>query len=395
MNVFVTDGNSRAALAITRSLGRKGHRVIVGAKRDTSLASCSKYCTDSASYPDPAHDSEAFIHRLQELVEKYSIDLLVPVTDICVLPVSTHRNDFGTTVRIPLPPDESLRIAADKNQLLEIARTLDVAVPESHTVNSPDDIIRSLHRLDYPLVIKPGRSRVPDASGWISTSVDYADSPGELEEKLCKMPAAVYPIILQERIVGPGIGLFYCYHEGEKIASFAHRRLREKPPSGGVSVLRESVDIDPVADSYSDKLLEHLHWNGVAMVEFKRDLRDGQPKLMEINGRFWGSLQLAIDAGIDFPAILADSASGNLPVGEQNITYTSGVRSRWLFGDIDLMLMYLLKSTSQLNLPPGAPSRWTSLQQIFNPFGRNQRYEVLRISDIKPWLYEMTQWFKH
>ncbi|VAW73225.1 ATP-grasp enzyme-like protein [hydrothermal vent metagenome] len=395
MNVFVTDGNSRAALAITRSLGRKGHHVIVGCKRSTSLSSCSRYCADSVSYPDPACDSEAFIQHLKILVEEYSIDLLVPVTDVCVLPVSKHREQFSSRLRIPLPPDESLRIAADKNRLIEIATTLGVSVPKSFIVDNPENIIRSLYKLDYPLVIKPSRSRVPDKNGWISTSVDYAETPGELEEKLCKMPTPVFPIILQERIVGPGIGLFYCYHEGKKIASFAHQRLREKPPSGGVSVLRESVDIDPVADGYSQILLENLNWHGVAMVEFKRDLRDGQPKLMEINGRFWGSLQLAVDSGVDFPAILAMPTSDQPDTKNTNNTYEVGIRSRWLWGDIDLLLMYLFKSSRQLNLPPGAPSRWKSLRKILNPFGHNLHYEVLRFSDLKPWLHETMQWFRN
>ena len=104
-------------------------------------------------------------------------------------------------------------------------------------------------------------------------------------------------MLLQERLVGPGVGVFACYHDGRPVALFSHRRLRERPPWGGVSVLCESAEVDPVAGEHATRLLDGIGWQGVAMVEFKRDLRDGVPKLMEINGRFWGSLQLAIDAG--------------------------------------------------------------------------------------------------
>ena len=109
-------------------------------------------------------------------------------------------------------------------------------------------------------------------------------------------------MLLQERIEGPGVGVFVCCDRGEPVALFAHRRLREKPPSGGVSVLCESAAArsDRRATS-ATRLLQALDWRGVAMVEFKRDLRDGSLRLMEINGRFWGSLQLAIDAGVEFP----------------------------------------------------------------------------------------------
>src|SRR5678815_1154177 len=94
---------------------------------------------------------------------------------------------------------------------------------------------------------------------------------------------------------------------------FAHRRIREKPPSGGVSVLSESVAADPETVRKSLALLSALDWNGTAMVEYKQDRVTGQRYLMEINGRFWGSLQLAIDAGVDFPALLVAAALGEHP----------------------------------------------------------------------------------
>src|SRR5690606_34522562 len=107
------------------------------------------------------------------------------------------------------------------------------------------------------------------------TRVGYAADPEGLMAHLKGIDAAFYPLMLQERISGPGIGYFACYDHGRLVASFAHRRLREKPPSGGVSVLRESVAVDQQALMYGSKLLERLAWHGVAMVEFKQDTRDG------------------------------------------------------------------------------------------------------------------------
>ena len=148
---------------------------------------------------------------------------------------------------------------------------------------------------------------------------------------LTGLPPAAYPVLLQERIEGPGRGLFACFDRGQPVAFFAHRRLREKPPSGGVSVLCESTTLDPIAVDYGTRLLSRLGWHGVAMVEFKQDNRDGSLRLMEINARFWGSLQLAIDAGVNFPCILADIAAGKPPTGPMQ--YRVGVRTRWLAGD--------------------------------------------------------------
>ena len=157
---------------------------------------------------------------------------------------------------------------------------------------------------DYPLVVKAHRSRVRSESAWQSTAVKYVRDRVELQRELNARTAYEFPLLIQQKIQGPGIGVFMCYDRGRPIATFSHRRIREKPPTGGISVLSESIAVDPEARDYSERLLSALRWHGVAMVEFKADNRDGRPKLMEINGRFWGSLQLAIDAGVDFPAIL-------------------------------------------------------------------------------------------
>ncbi|HHJ13742.1 MAG TPA: ATP-dependent carboxylate-amine ligase [Gammaproteobacteria bacterium] len=394
LRILVTDGNSRAALAITRSLGSRGHDIMVGGKRAVTLAARSRHCRHGFAYPDPSGNKDAFVDHLAETVRRHRVDLLIPVTDVCVLPVSEARERFLPHVRLVLPPHDSLRLAADKHRLLELAREIGVPRPASWLVETPADILPALYRIGYPVVIKPSRSRVPSGRGWLSTRVDYAECPEDLEEKLCKLPAAAYPIVLQERIVGPGIGQFYCYDQGRCVAAFAHRRLREKPPSGGVSVLRESVPLDPEADRCSRLLLERLNWHGVAMVEFKRDQRDGRPRLMEINGRFWGSLQLAIDAGVDFPWLLTRIALGELAEDDAFPDYRNGVRSRWLCGDMDLMLMYLFKSRRQLQLPADAPPRWRTLLDILKPFGRDMHYEVLRRSDFRPWLHEFRGWLQ-
>ena len=112
-----------------------------------------------------------------------------------------------------------------------------------------------------------------------------------------------HPFLVQAYVSGKGQGLFALYDRGKPVAFFAHKRLREKPPSGGVSVLSESVKVPPNLYYMGRRILDPVQWHGVAMVEFKV-ADNGIPYLMEVNARFWGSLQLAIDAGIDFPWLL-------------------------------------------------------------------------------------------
>ena len=88
---------------------------------------------------------------------------------------------------------------------------------------------------------------------------------------------------------------------GHPRARFAHRRIHEVPHTGGVSSFRESVRL-PDIEAHALSVLRRIGWNGVAMLEYRRDARTGDFRLLELNARFWGSLHLALAAGVDFPA---------------------------------------------------------------------------------------------
>ena len=122
------------------------------------------------------------------------------------------------------------------------------------------------------------------------------------------------------------------------------------------------------------------------MVEFKEDRRDRSLRLMEINARFWGSLQLAIDAGVNFPCILADIAAGKSPLSPPS--YRSGVRSRWLAGDLDSLLMLLTRSRARLALPVSHPGRPSSIWEFLHFRGCDLHYEVERCDDLGPAVLE-------
>lgn len=389
MRILVTDGDNRAALAIVRSLGRK-HEVTVCAQDRRSLASMSRWCHTAFAYPDPVRNQKAFLDTLRSEVERRRIDVLLPVADITTILVAEHRDEFGPC-RVSIPDADTIKRAADKVEIMGLAKRIGVPVPAGITVDSPRVAPEQLSMLSYPLVIKPGRSRVRVNGRWLSTSVRYANGIEELNQILGDLNPAAFPVLLQERITGPGVGVFLCCDHGRPIAAFSHQRLREKPPSGGVSVLRESIAIDERAHDYARRLLEELRWHGIAMVEFKRDVRDSVPKLMEINGRFWGSLQLAIDAGVDFPALLItllENKPVTAPAG-----YRIGVRSRWLWGDFDALLMLLLKRAERERLPLEQRGRLRAILEFFKWQGPDCYLEVLRLTDIKPWLFESWRWF--
>jgi len=386
MRVLITDGENRAALAAVRSLGRAGHTVIVGEKHTPSLAQTSRFCSRRIVYPDPISSSDAFIDSLAAIVHQHDIEALLPISDITTFLVTGNRHRFGKSCLVPFAAAETVERAADKVELTRMAMRLGVPTPRYAVVSSPDHV--PPNDLDFPVVIKPWRSRIRTPHGWVSTSVSYAVSESELRHDLAARPSHEFPLMLQERIIGPGMGVFACYRNGRPVAMFSHRRLRERPPWGGVSVLSESVPLCPVAREYSLRLLDELRWDGVAMVEFKRDVRHDVPVLKETTGRFWGPLQLAIDAGVDFPAILIDSG-GPGPLDRQP-PYGVGVRSRWFWGDVDSLLATLRGGRRSL-APVG---RLQALGEFVKFWGVGLHYDNPKPDDIWPWIFESHRWFR-
>jgi predicted ATP-grasp superfamily ATP-dependent carboligase len=169
----------------------------------------------------------------------------VPVADVATALVAERRSLFEPRCLVACADAEVIARAADKAELLHRATRLGVPAPRSWFLDTPDAPLDA--DLPFPIVVKPHRSRVRTASGWVSCTVGYAASREELAAELARRAPAQFPIILQERIVGPGAGVFACMADGAPVALFSHRRLREKPPWGGVSVLSESAPIDPRA----------------------------------------------------------------------------------------------------------------------------------------------------
>lgn len=385
--VLVTGGTERAALATVRALGRAGHRCYVCAAWQRPLAGASRHCRGAAVVRDPLRDPPGFARDVATLVARWNVEVVIPITDACALALLPERERLGALV--PFPDLARFRDVCDKAAVLELARQIGLAVPQQRRLEHADDWNRVVP-IAYPVVVKPHRS-VTEGASRTKLGVRHAAGPADLSAALAALPPEAYPVLVQQRIVGPGEGVFLLLWGGEVRAAFSHRRLREKPPAGGVSVYAESIAPDPELLRAAVELLRRCEWQGVAMVEFKRDAVTGTPYVMEVNGRLWGSLQLAIDAGVNFPVLLVAAALGRpaAPLAD----YQVGVRSRWWWGDVDHLLARLLHSSTKLARPPGAPGRLAAaLAFLAASFDPRSRDAVFRLGDPLPALRETAAW---
>jgi predicted ATP-grasp superfamily ATP-dependent carboligase len=234
--------------------------------------------------------------------------------------------------KLVLPDHATVLRAFDKAETTRIAREAGVETPKTTLLQSRADLEHLLQSSRYPLVVKPAASAVlEEGAGVRSTGgPHYASTPDELRVAFDAVHTRTSRMIAQEFVPGRGAGYFALMVHGAPRAEFAHRRIRDVRPSGSGSSVREAVAPDPVVREAALRVLRELGWHGVAMVEF-RVRPDGVPVFLEVNGRFWNSLALAVNAGVDFPAMVAALAEhGDVPA---SAGYRIGTRCRWLLGD--------------------------------------------------------------
>ncbi len=342
--VLILDGMWNKSLAAVRSLGKKGLYVAAGEKTRLAAALFSRYCKKRVLYPSPVEQQQEFLHYLEnELAQgEYDVTLPMEFSTQILLTDMKNKQKLERYTRIPFADARLAMNINDKSFIMQHALEKGFHIPKTYFLNRGDQIAEVAKNVEYPIVIKPRVS-----SG--SRGIVYAKNREELISSYMQVHKR-YPFpFVQEYIPDGegtyGVGLLLNFNS-EIRASFVYKRLRCYPVSGGPSTLRESVkreDIREIAES----LLQSLKWKGVAHVEFRVDPRDKRPKLLEVNPRFWGSLHLAIESGLDFPFLLYKMAvEGDVePVKD----YKSGVRCSWLIpGD----LLHFIKNPERFKLKP-------------------------------------------
>jgi len=362
--VLVTDAKQRKSVPIIRSLGRRGIRVVAGDDSRFSMGCYSRYCSQGYLYPSPDATPEHFMDWLLTQAQRRAFEVLFPIDERTLNVVTRHLEALSSLVHVPVVAHSTYLLARDKGKTLALAQRLGIPCPRTAIVETFDQLELINDIWEFPLVIKPRQS-----SG--SRGLAYVTNPEELQSTYARIHGA-YPYPLVQEFIPPGgdtLGVeILMNRQGEPKATFVHRRLREYPVSGGPSTLRESIWAPDLVE-LGISLLKAMGWFGVAMVEFKTDPRDGKPKLMEVNPKFWGSIALPIAAGVDFPYLLYRLALKEdvAPV----TSYRVGVRCRWLFpGD----LLHFFCNPKRFHLQPS----------FFQFWDKNLYYDLIDWDDLGP-----------
>jgi predicted ATP-grasp superfamily ATP-dependent carboligase len=270
------------------------------------------------------------LQRVLSLIDDEVIDVVIAAG----LPgnefICRHRAMLEPVVIAPYNDYATFDRLSNKARVVELAEALDIPRPRTVELTSLSDIERRVENLGYPIVFKSAADQ---------GTVEYARNLHQLtrimhafwmkNENLIRK--GIFPIA-QQYIQGRGHGYYALADRGEILASFMHRRLHEVPSTGGPSSMASSYR-DPELERLGKKILTAACWTGVAMVEFKKNESDGRYYLLEVNPKFWGSLDLSIAAGVDFPRLLLELlVNGRRPC--TTLDYRDDCVFRWLALDL-------------------------------------------------------------
>jgi hypothetical protein len=325
--VLVAEAQAIGSVAVIRSLGRVGYPVHACSSDPRALGLFSKYA--SATVVSPAYTDPFYLLWLRSYLDRHRISAIVP-SEALLLALRPAFAEFAPL--LPCSPDEGiLYLGLSKYEVFRALTSSDasndahdhlpssILVDEATPLPSPED----LAALGLPVYIKTDAcyAHAPESEATVHRASNADAARVELDRVMSSFSKA----LIQGHVPGIGVGAFFLIWNGKVIGEFMHRRLHEVPHTGGASSLRESWWQPSIRNDALAKLM-CLGWQGVAMMEYRWNPETDEFYLVEMNGRFWGSLHLALYAGVDFPLLLLDSFHGHRP--EPITTFPLRVRSR-------------------------------------------------------------------
>jgi predicted ATP-grasp superfamily ATP-dependent carboligase/protein-tyrosine-phosphatase len=374
--VLILGAAARVSVPIARSLRRIGVPAEVATFIPEEPRLYSRAINDFHRLPDNNQAPGEFIKALCSLIQTRGFDMLIPTNDPSLAAITQHYEHLSSLLNPGCPPPAIVNRVLDKRTTLQVARECGIRTPFTYTLSTAEQLEALRSEIRFPVVVKPSACR--DRTFKVLYFHEFAELSAALLNR------SLGPVLLQEYCPGEGVGIEMLMHKGKSVAPFQHRRLKEAPPSGGVAVMAIAERPDRGLVQSSLDLLRALEWEGVAMVEYRRDPVQGTAVLMEVNGRFWGTSSLPILAGMDFPVYQWQIAHNQEP----NIPQSYKVGTRWRFTSGYITRLHQLLAGSAASVAT-AHNRWRELGDLPRDFSPGTRDAIWAWSDPIPALTDL------
>jgi predicted ATP-grasp superfamily ATP-dependent carboligase len=323
-----------ASLAAARALRASGFEVWVATPHARTYAALSRAVAGRIRVPDPSADPAAFVEALVTAAEDLDVVAVLPAGEPAALALAGRTDEFPPETAVGAVSSPIVERATDKLALLELAAAAGLAVPESMRANRRQ-LEQGAQTIHFPALLKPrwSETRV-GAAGLEYVMARRVRSQDELRTKLERLPGDEW--IIQRHVRGRLGAICGVAWEGRLICAVHQVALRTYPDDGP-SAYAVTVAPDLRLQEKVARLLELMNWSGIFQAQF---IHSGSERyLIDFNPRTYGSLALAVAAGMNLPAIWVELLLGREPLIRG---YRLGVGYRSEERDIRAMLTALV-----------------------------------------------------
>jgi len=345
-------GNAEyAVLAAVRALRAAGYAPWVAINQPGTFAGRSRATVGTVSVPDPADDSEGFVCEFAAAARRLSVTAVLPVEETHLLALAGREADFPG-IAFGVPSRENVDQATNKGLLPEFATAAKLQTPPTTVVRSGSETVGTY---GFPAIVKPLRTWIPRPDGTMSHHhVRYVTTEQAAEEAIEDLPGGEG--LVQQYIPGTLVSVSGVSWEGELVCTLHHISERIWPVTSGITAYAKTIPPNAELEQGVGHLLRMTHWSGPFEVEFIRSL-SGEHYLIDFNPRIYGSLALAVAAGLNLPAIWVDLLLGRRPsVGG----YRVGMRFRQEEHEVRALSWMLLNGEFRNVLQGLIPQRGTT-----------------------------------
>lgn len=379
MKILVTYGWCRTAYIAAESLCRAGFEVYACGSTALSMVRVSRFVRGFDRVPDPFKEPEQYVTEISAIVKRRNIDVLLPVHEDA-LAIQTYREILPENLLIACPPRTELVRVLDKYEIIKIAASAKVAVPKTLAPANLIELESCAQELGFPLIIKTRRGNsgkgVFRVNSLEETRQKYREVVDNFGLANNQLP------ILQEYAEGSVFGSCFLAKDGEVKACFVERYLRCKEAGFGTSVLREPCEF-PLLHDYTQRMAKALNWTGIGHFDFIVDSQLSSAYLIEMNPRFWGALNLAVQNGFDFPRGLVTMLTKGEPDSDCFKPLLQPLASLWIVGEI-------IAGVAEFRTGKGLAPLASAGRILFSD--RPRTYDDFRWHDPLPLLMELTHY---
>ena len=308
MNVLLTNPNYKHTWALALHFYKKGHKVYCISKKKFSLLSASRFLQKVIFIEDITEEN------CYSICNRYSIDIIVPVGFAETLIFSKFIVNSKFRDIITVTNYENILFTSNKKQISEHIQNLGLSIPKTYDIRSKKFKQNEIF-FDQKFFIKPSKEGLIKKYFNINNVNDFIRA----QDFFSAIGYSYDDLILQEFIEGDGVGYFAVCEHGEPLVEYSHMRVREWPKIGGYSTACKTYHSDELR-LISRKVVKSLNWRGPIMIEYKKSKKDGNFYFIEINPKFWGSLELGLLSGVNIVDALIQitnpNCDNNIPVDE-------------------------------------------------------------------------------